>query len=66
MIDKRALQDDLIDAFINYQHRLDYPMPSANETQESIRARYLSDAIFNRKVMSLACGVMQIIEKHIE
>lgn len=64
MIDKRALADDLTDAFVNYQHRLDCPMPSATETKESIILKYRSNPIFRAKVDSLVAGVLQIVSKH--
>lgn len=65
-MNKNALYDDLLKVFINYQHRLDCPMPSATETPASIRLKYLNDPIFHRKVESLASGVMQILEQHLE
>lgn len=64
MIDKRALAEELTEAFINYQHRLDCPMPSATETKESIILKYRTDYIFHAKVDSLVSGVMQIVSKH--
>ena len=65
MIDKKALADDLTEAFINYQHRLDCPMPSATETKAAIILKYRSDPLFHAKVDSLVAGVMQIVSKHI-
>lgn len=64
-INKNALLDDLRVAFIQYQHRLDFPMPSTTETPEAIQLKYLNDPVFHAKVDSLACGVMQIIDKHL-
>ncbi len=64
-IDKKALHDDLVEAFIRYQHRLECPIPSATETPETLRLRYFNDPMFNAKVKSLAAGVMCILDKHI-
>ena len=61
---KLALSDELTDAFIHYQHRLDCPFPSATETTESIIQKYRTDPIFHAKVMSLVSGVMCIVDKH--
>lgn len=65
MIDKRALANDLTEAFITYQHRLDFPIPSCSETRDSIIMKYNSDPIFHAKVEALVYGVMQILSKHI-
>jgi len=64
-LDRRSLADDLTDAFINYQHRLDCPMPTATETPESIILKYRSDPLFHAKVESLAGGVMHILDKYL-
>ena len=64
MIDKRALHDELTEAFIGYQHRLDQPFPSATESPEAIRLKYMNDPIFHAKVASLVSGVMHIVSKH--
>lgn len=64
IFNKRVLADDLTEAFINYQHRLECPMPSATETKEAIILKYRSDPIFHAKVDSLVAGVMQIVSKH--
>ncbi len=61
---KKALYDDLIEAFINYQYRLEHPMPNATETEETRILKYRNDPIFHAKVESLAAGVMHIIDKH--
>ena len=66
MIDKIALSNDLTEAFVNYQYRLEHPMPSATETPATMIEKYRSDPLFHTRVKSLVSGVMQIIEKHIE
>lgn len=66
MIDKQALHDDLTELFINYQHRLDNPMPSVTETRAAIILKYRNDWVFHRKVDSLVYGVMQVVNKHID
>jgi hypothetical protein len=59
--DLRLLQDKLIDGFIRYQWRLEHPMPTTDETKESIERHYLTDSIFHAKVCSLAAGVTGIV-----
>ena len=63
-MDTRALRDELTDAFIHYQHRLDCPFPSDMETTDGIIQKYRTDHIFHAKVMSLVSGVMCIVDKH--
>ena len=65
MINKQALFEDLTAAFMNYQYRLDHPMPSSNETKAAILLRYRNDYMFRNKVDSLTSGVMGIVDKHI-
>jgi len=65
MINKRKIHDELIEAFMVYQHRLDQPFPDATETSATIRLKYMSDPIFHAKVKSLASGVMHILDKHV-
>lgn len=65
MIDKQKLFNDLTDAFINYQHRLEFPMPSPTETPEALQLRYMQDVIFHNRVKSLVSGVMHIVDKHV-
>lgn len=66
MINKRLLQRDLTEAFIVYQHRLENPMPTQNETKDMLERKYLTDTMFHLKVDSLVAGVMQIVHKHIK
>ena len=63
-IDKDALHHDLTEAFIGYQHRLEYPMPAANETAEALRVKYYADRMFHTKVRSLTVAVMHLVDKH--
>ena len=63
-MNKLTLCDELTNAFIHYQHRLDCPFPSATETTESIIQKYRNDPLFHAKVMSLVSGVMCIVQKH--
>ena len=62
----RDLQDRLTDAFINYQYRLERPMPNATETLEIKHARYLNDPMFHARVTSLTAGVTDIVIKWLE
>ena len=66
MIDKKALQDALTNAFIGYQHRLDCPMPIPHETEEMIILKYRTDPSFHAKVKSLVSGVMRIVGEHLD
>ena len=66
MIDKHDLYDDLVEAFIYYQWRVENPMPTTQETKENMIHRYRSDIVFHNKVDSLAAGVMQILDKYIK
>jgi hypothetical protein len=62
---KKAMYDDLIDSFIEYQWRLDNPYPIQDETKEMMITKYRTDPIFNCKVQSMVSGIMHIIGKHI-
>ena len=64
MNDKNKLHDKLTDLFINYQNRLENPMPSPNETGNSSRLKYMNDPLFHRKVVCLANGVMRVVNEH--
>ena len=61
-----SLYNDLMDAFINYQYRLDNPFPGEGETWEVIINKFQCDPVFNKKVLSLVSGVMAIVSKHIQ
>ncbi len=65
LLDRSSLADDLTKAFINYQHRLDCPMPSATESPEAVRLKYMKDSLFHAKVDSLVGGVLHILDKYI-
>ena len=64
MIDKNALHDELTEAFIGYQQRLDCPMPEPGESPEMIRLKYRTDPVFASRVRCLVAGVMVIVDKH--
>ena len=64
MIDKEALYNDLVEAFIGYQYRLDNPFPSKTETPEVMVLRFRTDPLFHNKVESLVQGVMNIVLRH--
>ena len=64
MIDKLKLADDLTDAFIKYQYRLENPFPSPDETKSVMTAKYTSDPVFRAKVINLVGGVLHVIEMH--
>jgi hypothetical protein len=64
MVNKQKLHDDLTDAFIQYQYRLDNPMPSPTETKEVMILKYRTDPVFSYKVKSVVAGVMRIADKH--
>jgi hypothetical protein len=66
MIDKTKLHNDLTAAFINYQWRLENPMPAPGETQGKIADHYNYDYMFRKKVDSMACHTMFIFESHLK
>ena len=61
-----GLQDKLTEAFINYQWRLENPMPSTDETQDMKKEKYFMDAVFNARVNSLTAGVIDIVHNWIK
>lgn len=63
MVDKHAIANDLTEAFIKYQYRLENPMPTDTEGIDGVE-QYRNNPIFHRKVDSLVAGVMAIIGKH--
>jgi len=66
MVDKRAIAQDLTSAFIEYQYRLENPMPSPTDQETAVRtSRYRCDLLFRAKVNSMVAGVMRILDKHI-
>jgi len=58
----RDLQDKLTDAFVNYQWRLENPMPPPGETQEMRIHKYLCDSMFHAKVDVLVAGVLDMVQ----
>ena len=65
MVDKDAIYEDLLRAFVAYQYRLENPMPKPEETEDFMRMHYQSDAMFNRRVKNLANGVMRVLDNHL-
>lgn len=65
IINKDEIYQDLIEAFIEYQYRLENPVPKAEETKDFMLMHYRRDAIFNRRVKNIACGVIRILDKHL-
>lgn len=65
-VDKDKLSDDLKRLFINYQHRLENPMPKECESNVELIERYRSDPFFHAKVDALTYGVMNVIDRHIQ
>ncbi len=65
-MDKTKLADDLTDAFIIFQYRLDNPILRPEDTEDKMRSCYMSDWLFSNKVKCMVAGVMDIICKHID
>ena len=65
MVDKESIYQELVDAFIQYQYRLDNPMPSTTETKAVMILQYRSDRLFHAKVQRIVAGIMTILEKHL-
>ena len=65
-VDRKRLHDDLVEAFIRYQYRLENPMFSPEETDEEKIHKYRNDPFFHRKVDSLASGTMYIFNEYIK
>jgi len=63
-MDRQALYEELVDAFIDFQWRQENPMPLTTETREMKVIRYQTNDVFHSKVKSMACGVMSIVAKH--
>ena len=64
VLDRRAIQEDLIVKFSQYQYRLDMPMPKATESSETYRLAYMSDPVFRAKVRQIVAAVMHTIDEH--
>lgn len=64
LMNKNKLADELTDTFIEYQWRLENPMPNPNQTAASIKM-YQNDYVFRAKVQNWVSGVMHVVEKHI-
>ena len=65
MSDKIKIVDELTEKFIYYQWRLDNPMPSVSD-DERMRAAFMSDPMFHRKVQALVVAVFDIVSPYIE
>jgi hypothetical protein len=63
---KEEIYNELLEAFMNYQQRLDYPMPSPTESPDAIMLRYRNDPLFHNRVENLASGVMSIVDKYMK
>ena len=63
-MNRQKLADDLTDQFIEYQWRLENPMPDPNQTATSI-VMYQNDFVFRNKVQNWVSGVMHIVDKHV-
>ena len=61
----RKLHDDLTENFIYYQHRLENPMPTQNESKRELINRYQTDFLFHKKVDNITYNVMRVIEKYV-
>jgi len=55
------LHNKLTEVFINYQWRLDHPMPEVGETMAMRIACYHNDQLFHAKVASLTAMVSHIV-----
>jgi hypothetical protein len=64
--DIQRLHDSLTDKFIWYQYRLDCPMPSPDETQAMMQAKYLTDPIFHARVATLVAGVINTVQQWLQ
>ena len=65
MIDNIKLDDDLTEAFITYQYRLENPFPIPYKPFDMMVLEYRRDPVFRSKVRSLVSGVIHIIDKHV-
>jgi len=64
-VDREAMYDELTEMFINYQQRLDEPMPPIGEGIHTMLYKYRTDQIFRGRVRSLVVNVMCVVNKHI-
>jgi hypothetical protein len=60
-MDRERLRRALLDGLIQYQYRLENPIPKVGETHNTYVLRYIEDRLFRSKVDSLVCGIMQIV-----
>ena len=64
VINRRNLHNNLIESFAAYQYRLDNPMPTPHETQDTYFNKYKNDALFRAKVEQIAARIMVLVDKH--
>lgn len=62
---KKDIAEELTSTFIDYQYRMDLPIPAPYETFDDRLLKYRADPIFHAKVDSLVAGVMHIVGKYI-
>lgn len=62
---KKDISKELTSTFIDYQYRMDLPIPTPYETYHDRLLKYQSDPIFRAKVDSLVAGIMHIVGKYI-
>ena len=61
-VEWHVLQDNLRDAFINYQWRLDNPMLTVGETEQKRITEYMCNSTFHAKVDSLTARTLYIVQ----
>jgi len=62
MLDYRTLQERLTLKFIEYQWRLDTPMPTVYESEAMKVAKYHTNPIFHARVDTLVAGILHIVQ----
>ena len=65
MINKKAIHDELIQMFIEYQYASDNPMLQVDmPCQDKMAKQYRDNPLFNAKVRSLVGAVMLVVSRH--
>jgi hypothetical protein len=64
--DEEGLYEDLTKVFIEYQHRLENPMPTSVADFVGGAERYQRDGMFHAKVKNLVAGVIGIVMDNLE
>jgi len=62
----RILRDRLITIFIDYQYRLEHPIPLPNETRALKEMHYSSNNMFHARVNNLTAGVLHVVNHTLE